>query len=494
MTSYSQPNYDVVEATIRDLQNALASGQVTSRELVETYLQRIESYDQQGPKLKSILAINPKAIEEAKVLDEERKTKGVRGPLHGIPIVLKDNFGTYDMPTTGGSKALAGSIPLNDAFLTKKLREAGAVILAKANLHELARAGTTVSSLGGQTLNPYDLTRTPGGSSGGTGAAVAANMAAAGTGTDTVNSVRSPASANNLVGFRPTLGLLSRSGIIPAALTQDMAGPITRTVADAAIMLEAMVGYDPQDGATAWSIGQVPRTYRDSLKKEGLKGKRLGLLKTILGKDPEVLAVMEKAIAELKAQGAAVVEIDIPDLDTGKIFEECDVQLYESKSQINAYLSKLGPNAPIKTVADLIGSGILDSTIIKGLEATEALDNALDWPEYKQRLLNGVKVRDTVMRTMADYQLDAIVYPHQQVLVVRVGEDQIGRNGILASIAGFPAVTVPAGFSTPTKEAPLGVPVGIEFLGRPWTEPLLFEIAYAYEQVTHHRRPPKSTP
>lgn len=488
MTQYHYPEKDILE-----LQQALSSGKITSVELVEGYLNRISAYDHKGPELRSLLNVNPQAIEVARALDDERQKQGPRGPMHGIPVILKDNFDTYDLPTTGGSLALADSRPAKDAFLTRKLREAGAIILAKANLHELARAGMTVSSLGGQTLNPYDLTRTPGGSSGGTGAAIAANFAVAGMGTDTVNSVRSPASANSLVGFRPTMGLLSRSGIIPAALAQDMAGTITRTVSDAAIMLDVMADYDPEDSATAWNIGHIPTTYTDYLKEDRLKGKKLGLLKTNFGSDPEVLKVMDKVINELKTLGAEITEIQVPYLKTAKILEECDVQLYESKIQINDYLAGLGDKAPVKDLKELIGTGTLDPTIIKGLAESDALENPLDRPEYHKKLFNARKAGNTVMKTMADYNLDALVYPHQQILVVKVGEDQAGRNGILASVIGFPAITVPAGFSTPTDTAPLGVPVGIEFMGRLWSEPLLLEIAYSYEQATHHRIPPMLT-
>lgn len=486
-------HFKIEEATIQEIQKILHTGNLTSEELVEFYLQRIEAYDQRGPKINSLLYVNPHALKEAKKLDRERRHKKIRGPLHGIPIILKDNIDTYDMPTTGAAQALEGLIPPDDAFITQKLREAGAIIIAKSNLHELARSGTTVSSLGGQTLNPYDLTRTPGGSSGGTGAAIANNFAVAGLGTDTVNSVRSPSSANSLVGIRPTRGLLSKDGIIPNALSQDTAGPMTRTVADAAILLDVMAGYDPKDPDTAWSIGQIPDSYTDFLKKSGLNKKRIGVLQTLFGSGPEyveVNQVMDQAIAALKKQGAIIEYVDVPDLDVDKLIEEVDVQVYESKTLINQYLAGLGEEAPVKNVAELLEAGVHPS-IEEGLRETQALENGMELPEYKDRLVKRLEVANMIMQTMAEHDLDAFVYPHQKQLVAKVGEPQLDRNGMLAAASGFPAITVPGGFSSSTSSAPLGVPVGVEFLGKPWSEPTLIEIAYAFEQATKHRQPPQ---
>lgn len=485
----------ILEASIHDLEKALNSGQLTSEEIVNFYLARIEKYDQQGPKINSIINLNQRALNLAKSLDRERREKGSRGPLHGIPIVLKDNIDTFDMPTTGACLAMQNSQPSKDAFITKKLRSAGAIIIAKVNLHELARLGFTVSSLLGQTLNPYDLTRTPGGSSGGTSAAVAANFAAAGLGTDTVNSVRSPASATNLVGFRPTKGLVSCSGLIPAALTQDIAGPITRSVADSAVILDTIAGYDPEDSSTAWNVGNIPDTYTASLQADGLHGKRIGLLITNFGTDPEVLKIMMQAVNDIRALGAEAIDIDHQMLETSFVFQTSDVQKFESKPQLNAYLHSLGASNPIQNLQELLNSGVLHKTIIPGLKETNALDNGLAMEEYKDRLLNAAIIRESVLKIMADFQLDSLCYPHQQVLVAKITlEDQPGRNGILASVAGFPAITVPAGFSTPSADAPDGIPVGIEFLSRPWDEPKLLEIAYSYEQATKHRKLPGFTP
>lgn len=419
----------ILEAGILDLQKSLNSGRLTSQEIIQFYLDRIHRYDQKGPKLNSILTLNSNALREAQYLDRERQVKGPRGLLHGIPIVLKDNINTSDMPTTGASKAMSYSQPLKDAFLTKKLRNAGAIILAKVNLHELARLGFTVSSLQGQTLNPYDLTRTPGGSSGGTAVAVAANFAVAGLGTDTVNSVRSPASATNLVGFRPTKGLLSCNGLIPAALTQDMAGPITRSVSDSAILLDTLAGYDPEDPSTAWSIGHIPKTFTSFLKEDGLKGKRIGLLKTNFGTDPEVLQVMNQALREILARGAHILNIDHPMLETVSVFNTADVQKFETKSQLNTYFQTLGTDAPIQSLQELLDSGILHKSIIPGLQEANALENGLETAEYKDRLLKAAKLRGVILQIMANQRLDALCYPHQQVLVALTTlEDQPGET------------------------------------------------------------------
>src|SRR6266850_8414845 len=311
----AQQDFVPEEATVRGTHAALAAREITCVQLVQAYLNRIEAYDDRGPALNAIITINPRALETAAEMDRlYAANRSALRPLHCIPVILKDNYDTADMPTTGGSLTLAESVPLRDAFLVKKLREAGALILAKANLMELARGGTTVSSLGGQTRNPYDLTRTPGGSSGGTGAAIAASFAIAGTGSDTGQSVRSPASAQSLVGLRPTRGLVSRNGIIPISTTQDEAGPITRTVEDAARMLDVMAGYDPADPVTAFGVQKNPRTYTTFLDRDGLKGARIGVLTDFFGRDAvhqEVNAVTETAIRKMTDAGATMIRISI---------------------------------------------------------------------------------------------------------------------------------------------------------------------------------------
>ena len=485
--------FQLDEATISDVHAAYKSGALTSVKLVQAYLERIRACDQAGPKLNVVIFLNPRALEEAAALDEQfRLTGKFVGPLHGIPVLLKDNVNTKDMPTTGGSLSLAGYTPATDAAITRKLRAAGAIILAKVNLHEFAIWGETISSIQGQTLNPYDLTRTPGGSSGGTGAGVAANFAIAGIGTDTVNSIRSPASANSIVGIRPTLGLVSRAGIIPYSFTQDTAGPLARTVTDAAKMLNALVGYDPNDPATAWSVGNTEADYTKFLKADGLPGKRIGVLRSFFGTAPindEVNIIANQALEDLKRSGATVVELSTPDLDSGKLTSDVSVHLYEFKPAINAYLA--AGNTPVKSLQEIIASGKFSPNIRDSI--TKAQNLEMD-DGYRLRLQQRSELQQRVMKIMADERLDAIVFPHQQRLVVPIGQHQVERNGVLGSVTGFPSIVVPGGFSSPTPTATLGVPVGIEFLGRPWSEKLLIEIGYGYEQATKHRRRPPNIP
>jgi len=485
--------FHLEETTIADVQAAYQSGATTTAQLVQAYLERIQAYDQKGPKLNVVIFLNPKAMQEAAALDERfRTTSKFVGPLHGIPVLLKDNINTSDMPTTGGSLSLAGYTPPTDATITRKLRAAGAIILAKVNLHEFAVWGETVSSILGQTLNPYDLTRTPGGSSGGTGAGVAANFAIAGIGTDTVNSIRSPASANCIVGIRPTLGLVSRAGVIPYSFTQDVVGPLARNVTDAARMLNVLVGYDPKDPVTAWSIGNAENDYTKFLNPNGVRGVRIGVLRSFFGSAPiheEVNKVANKEIEKLKGLGATVIELDTPDLNSGKISSDISVHVYEFKPALNLYLA--AADAPVKSLDEIISSGKFHPNIGDNIKKSQRLE--LD-DSYRMRLQKRAELQQRVMKIMADDRLDAIVYPHQQRLVVPIGETQVERNGALASVTGFPAIVVPGGFSAPTPTAMLGVPVGIEFLGRPWSEHVLIEIAYGYEQATKHRRPPPILP
>jgi amidase len=485
--------FHLEETTIADVQAAYKSGATTATHLVQAYLDRVQAYDQNGPKLNVVIFLNPKATQVAAALDERFRTTGkFVGPLHGIPVLLKDNINTCDMPTTGGSLSLAGYTPPTDATITQKLRAAGAIILAKVNLHEFAIWGETVSSILGQTRNPYDLTRTPGGSSGGTGVGVAANFAVAGIGTDTVNSIRSPASANCIVGIRPTLGLVSRAGIIPYSFTQDAVGPLARNVTDAARMLNVLVGYDPKDPVTAWSIGNAEKDYTKFLNPNGVRGKRLGVLRSFFGSAPiheEVNKVANKAVEDLKGLGATLIELDTPDLDSGKITSDISVHLYEFKPALNSYLASA--DAPVKSLDEIISSGKFHPNIGDSLKKSQLLE--LD-DSYRLRLQKRAELQQRVMTIMADDRLDAIVYPHQQRLVVPIGETQVERNGALASVTGFPAIVVPGGFSSPTPTATLGVPVGLEFLGRPWSDHVLIESAYGYEQATKHRRPPTIPP
>lgn len=489
-------NFVPEEATIRDTHAAFAAGQVTCVQLVQAYLNRIEAFDDEGPALNAVITINPRAQETAREMDRLYAANRLAlRPLHCIPVILKDNYDTADMPTTGGSLTLAKSVPLQDAFVVKRLREAGALILAKANLMELARGGTSVSSLGGQTRNPYDLTRTPGGSSGGTGAAIAASFAILGTGSDTGQSTRSPASAQSLVGLRPTRGLISRSGIIPLSTTQDEAGPITRTVEDAARMLDVMAGYDPADPITAFGVHKVPRSYAAFLDRNGLKGARIGVLMDFFGRDPvhqEVNTIMETVIKKMTEAGAAMVRINIPNL--ADLTRDIQVPQFEFKIVFNNYLARLGTRAPVKTLEEFIARGEFHTSLRAGLEAEQRVIDGLNDPEYKNRLFRRNDLRQAVMTVMAENKVDAILYPHQRRLVVPIGEEQVDRNGVLSNSTGFPAITFPGGFSTPSRTAPVGVPVGIELLGPDWSEPVLIKLAYAFEQSAKIRKPPASTP
>jgi amidase len=490
--------FQLMEASINEIHRGFESGKLTCHSLVQHYLDRIKAYDQQGPTLNALLYVNPQVLEQADAMDKQFKRGTELKPLQGIPVVLKDNFDTADMPTTGASLALQGMHPTKDAFTVARLRQNGALILGKTNMHELALGGLTSSSLGGQTKNPYELPRTPGGSSGGTGAALAANFATVGTGSDTVNSIRSPSSANSLVGIRPTRGLISRVGVIPVSFTQDAAGPLARTVADAAVMLDVMAGYDPDDPVTALGIGRIPATYTVSLDRNGLKGTRIGVLRTLFGSGPdhqEVNRVTANALEVLKKHGAILVDIDDAAFDTGKLNSDLDVQKYEYRSQLNNYL-KTQPNPPVHSLAELIASGKYDkASLDKFLASAESYEDGLSEPDYKDRRVKIDDLRIQLANLVGKNKVAALLYPHQQRLPVMIGEmNQAERNGVLAALAGFPAITVPAGFSTPTENAPIGVPVGIEFLGPPFSEPQLLQIAYGFEQETHARKPPQSTP
>jgi Asp-tRNA(Asn)/Glu-tRNA(Gln) amidotransferase A subunit family amidase len=483
------------EATISSIHAALSSRQITCAQLTRAYLDRIDAYDHQGPSLNAILAVNRRALDTAAEMDRLDATTLARRPLHCIPVVLKDNYDTADMPTTGGSVTLAKSVPPADGFVVRRLREAGAIILAKANLMELAWSGTTVSSLGGQTRNPYDLTRTPGGSSGGTGAAIAANFGVLGTGTDTGQSIRSPASANSLVGVRPTRGLVSRAGIIPLSTTQDAAGPITRTVEDAARMLDVIAGYDPGDPITAFGAGRLPKSYTDALVKEGLNGARIGLLVDFLGRDPvhqPVNEVVEAGVGKMIAMGATIVRVEIPGLDA--LTRDLSLINFEFKPAFNAYLAGLGARAPVRTLNEFIARGEFHPSIREGLLAAQKAADPLNSAEYKRTLLRRNDLRQAVMTLIAANTLDGVLYPHQRRLVVPIGEDQVERNGVLSNSTGFPAITFPGGFSAPTASAPGGVPVGLELLGPEWSEPVLFKLAFAYQEGAAARKPPSNTP
>ena len=483
------------EASVRSIHAAIDARQVTCAQVVRHYLDRIAAYDDRGPGVNAIISINPRAIEAAEQMDRLAPAARHGRPLHCIPVVLKDNFHTADMPTTGGSVTFAAMQTPDDGFVVKKLREAGALVIAKANLHELARAGTSVSSLGGQTRNPYDLTRTPGGSSGGTGAAIAANFGVLGTGSDTGQSIRSPSSANSLVGLRATRGLVSRAGVMPFSTTQDEAGPMTRSVEDAARMLDVMAGYDPADPITAFSNGHIPRTYTASLDAKGLAGARLGLLTDFIGTDPihqEVNRVLDRAVAKMTSQGATVVRVSIPNLDD--LTRGLSLMGLEFRAAFDKYLGALGPVSPVRSLEEFVARGGFHESMRRGLESDVKVTAGPGSPEYQRMFARRETLRQAVMTVMAANRLDAILYPHQKRLVVPIGEDQADRNGVLSNSTGFPALTFPGGFSAATATAPVGVPVGLELLGPEWSEPTLFKLAFAFEQAARVRKAPPSTP
>jgi amidase len=483
------------EATVASIHDAFAKGQLTCTQLTKLYLDRIDAYNLRGPALHAIITVNPKAMELAGEMDREYTTnRSSVGSLHCIPTILKDNFNTFDMPTTGGNIGMKDSRPQADAFTVNRIRHAGALILAKANLQEFARGGMSLSSLGGQVLNPYDLTRTPGGSSGGTGAAIATNFAVLGTGSDTGQSIRSPASANSLVGIRPTRGLVSRAGVIPYGLTQDEVGPITRTVKDAALLLDVMAGYDPSDPVTAFSNEHIPKSYTEQFRTDALRGARIGVMTNLFGtaeRHQEVNKVMEGVIAKFESLSATIVRFDLPGYDT--LSPVVSTSQFEARTAMDRYFSTLGPHAPIKSLAEVVAART--SVVQKTLESELAEVDGMESPEYKKRMLNRDRLRLVVASKMADLRLDAILYPLQRILVAPVlAADQLERNGTLSNGTGFPAVTFPGGFSTPTVSAPLGIPVGAELLGLDYAEGKLLAYAYAYEQAAKPRKPPVSTP
>lgn len=480
-------DFDVLEKTIPDLQQHMQTGTISSRELVALYLARVRAYDQDGPRINAMITLNPRALEAAAALDEERRSRGPRGPLHGIPIVIKDNFETADMPTTSGSLALAGFETHRDAFQVRKLREAGVVIIGKTNLHEFAAGITTVSSLGGQTRNPYDVTRNPGGSSGGTGAAVTANFAAAGMAADTCGSIRIPAASNNLFGLRGTPGLSSRDGIIPLSHTQDIAGPLARTVTDLAIMLDATVGPDPNDSTTSAGEGHIPRSYRDTLARDGLEGARIGILTALFGtapEDAEVAAIVRLAIESMHQHGAETLEVVVPDLE--ELLQGSSVIDAEFKFDLMDYLARY-PNAPVRSLAEILASGRYHPSLEGGLRRRNAIA-ARETDAYRRARAKRSAVHQAVVATMGKYRLDALAYPVLRRKPALIGQPQAGSNCQLSPSSGLPALSMPAGFTSD------GLPIGVELLGEPLAEPGLLKLAYAYEQAVHPRRPPPGTP
>jgi amidase len=493
-------SFPLEEATVAQLQDWMASGRYTARQITELYLGRIDEIDGTGRALHSVIEINPDALSIADTLDTERKAKGPRGPLHGIPVLIKDNIDTADkMMTTAGSLALEGSVAAQDAFVVQRLRASGVVILGKTNLSEWANFRSTHSTSGwsgrgGQVKNPYVLDRNPCGSSSGTGAAVAASLAAIGVGTETDGSIVCPSGANGLVGIKPTLGLVSRSGIIPIAHSQDTAGPMGRTVADAAALLTVMTGVDPKDADSRRSASYASRDYTKSLHADALKGARIGVARRqYFGYSQATDHLIDRAIADMKAAGAVIV--DPANIPTGAKLDACENQvlLYEFKADLNKYLAALGPEARVHSLADLIafnkreaerempffGQELFESAQKKGPLTAAVYRAAL----ARCRTLSRTQGIDLVMR---QHRLDALVAPTggpAWTTDLINGDHFTGASSTPAAVSGYPSITVPAGDVR-------GLPVGISFIGAAWSEPKLIALAYAYEQATKHRRAP----
>jgi Asp-tRNA(Asn)/Glu-tRNA(Gln) amidotransferase A subunit family amidase len=488
--SAKQDSFDVIETTIAETQAAIRSGKITCRQIVQIYLKRIAAYDQ-PTRLNTVVTLNPDALADAQKLDKEFARTSKLRPLQGIAVVVKDNYDTKGLQTTAGSLALKGFVPKEDAFMVKRLREAGAIVLFKSNMAEWAFSPVvTESSIEGITRNPYDLSRVPAGSSGGTAAAVAANLAEVGVGSDTGDSIRGPSSHNDLVGIRPTMGLTSRDGIIPLNSKADVGGPLARTVADAATVLSVVAGYDPADPVTKESEGKVARDYTKFLDKKGLHGARIGVFRRYVDAattDPEIKALTERAIEDIKAQGAEVVDFTIPDFDVISKGVSCG----DMQEDVNTFLAVHGTNAPYHSLQDIYDSGLYLPSI------GERLKRSLD-PKSNPNYHPGpcldtyhdpkkIAFRDAIVAAMDAAKLDAIIYPTWSNPPRLVGDMKSpggDNNQQLAPPTGMPAITVPMGFTHGD------LPAGISILGRSFSEPTLFKFAYAYEQATLHRRPP----
>ena len=529
------PSFHVEEATIADIHQAMEEGRLTAEELVQSYLDRIEAYDRQGPYLNSIITVSEHALGRARELDAAFLESGFTGPLHGIPVIVKDNYDTHDLPTTNGTLAFRGAIPPDDAYQVRKLREAGAIVLAKSNLAEFASSGafTLSSVLPGYSRNPYDPTRVTAGSSGGTGAAVAANFGAVGLGSDTGSSIRGPSSHQALVGFRTTMGLTSRDGIAPLSAARDVGGPMARTVADAVAVLEVIVGQDPADPVTFESEGRVPDNYRQFLDAGALEGARIGVLRQLFEEardyddprspgsgvvvpgmeaqseagaeaqeeqqqeeedepstiHPEVLRVMEQALEDMRAAGAVIVDpVEIPDLDE---IREDFPSISRLKHDFEKYL-ETRPEIRFKTLDEVVESGDYHPFLRASLERNREVDYVPEEHEdYPAYLEAQKRLQDAVLAVMDEHEVDVLVYPTYNYPARLIGDENTtygANSSILSPPTGFPAFNVPMGYSFGR------LPAGLQLLGRPFDEPALIRISYAYEQVTRHRRPPPLTP
>ena len=489
------PPFDVVEATIADIHQAMRAGTLTSKELVQLYLDRIEAFDKRGPAVNAIITINPNALAQAAELDAIFGESGMVGPLHGIPVIVKDNYDTGDLPTTGGSLSLIDSIPPDDAFQVRRLREAGAIVLAKSNMAEFAFTPyeTVGSALPGHTRNPYALDRVPAGSSGGTAAAVSASFGTVGLGTDTGNSIRGPSSHTALVGIRSTMGLTSRDGIIPLYFDHDIGGPMARTVADAVAVFDVIAGHDPADPVTVGSVEHRSLDYTKYLDANALRGARLGVMRQWSnreGADEGVIERFEEALADLEKAGATIVDpVTIPEMDD---LRRDGLWCPRFKWDLNQYLASLGPAAPYSTLEEIIASRNFHPQIRPRMERGQAVEEPpASNPTCLRSLENRELLRTAVRRQLEEHQLDAMVYPtwsNPPRLIGDLNTPHGDNSQDLSPATGFPAITVPMGFVR------ANLPVGLQFFGDAWSEPRLIALVYAYEQVTAHRRPPDSTP
>lgn len=490
---------DLSTATIPELQALMQSGELSSEQLMRAYLARIEAYDHKGPKLNAVIKLAQDPLAEARKLDAERKAKGPRSPLHGVPILVKDVYDVAGLPTAGGFKPMADSYPSRDAFVIKQLRDAGAIVFGKLNQSDwfgiAPRGGST---LAGQVLNPYDLTRIPGSSSSGTGAAIAAWYAAAGLGSDTAGSVQTPSSDTNLYGMVATRGLISRSGMISSSTTQERGGPLTRNMTDLAVMLTYMRGFDAEDLVTADALGKVPeRPYTDYLDKNALKGARIGVVRSLFrggAQFGEGRRLAEDAVARLKSAGALLVDPVGVDFDLIAALNDAGVNNDERMPTHNWYLSRLPADAPIRSVDEMIRKA--GDILVPAIKQSAKLPPLAHYAPYLARLKQQQVIRDALVAMMDRYQLDALVFPYKtapaaKIVAAGVDRDPDEANAGSANISartGLPALIAPMGL---TAE---GLPIGLLLMGRPWSEPTLIGLGYAYEQASPQRVPPSLTP
>ena len=478
-----------LDASIEELQQSMAAGELSAQSLVEFYLQRIEQYDQQGPSLNAVQTLNGQALLEAAELDAERVERGPRSLLHGVPVLVKDNYETTGMSTTAGSIIFDGFTPDRDAHLVARLKAAGAIILGKSTMHEFAYGITTVGSRFGATRNPYDLDRNPGGSSGGSGAAVAANFATFAMGSDTCGSIRIPAAHNNLVGLRGTQGLSSRRGIVPLSNTQDIGGPLARSVRDLAIVLDAVVGYDPGDEQTAESFGQIPESYLNTVQVQ--RGARIGVLRDWVvqdAQDEDVARVIRGALEHLSEHA----DWQITEVDSAEVNEALQrpmnghfVLIHDFKTDINTYL-QANPEIGVADIDALLADGRAHANILPSLQASAGMTDDSEFT-YLQELAQRAVVRRALLQLMNVHHLDALAYPTIRRVAAPLGEEQLGTNCQLSANSGLPAISVPAGFVD-------DMPVGLELLAERWSEPKLLNLAYTVEHLLAQRQLPAATP